>query len=42
MILGSRVGVRMALKKGSKLIKPIFVIMALAAAVKMLYKMIFN
>jgi len=42
MIVGSRVGVRMALKKGSKLIKPIFVTMALAAAAKMLYKMLFN
>lgn len=41
MILGARVGTIMALKKGSKLIKPIFVTMSLGVAGKMLYQMIF-
>lgn len=36
MIFGARFGTIMALKKGSKLIKPIFVCMSLAAAGKML------
>lgn len=41
MIFGARVGTVMALKKGAKLIKPIFVVMSLGVAVKMLYQMIF-
>lgn len=40
MILGARVGTKMALTKGAKLMKPIFVIMSLAAAFKMLYTML--
>lgn len=37
MILGARLGAKVALNKGAKLIKPIFVTMALAVAIKMLY-----
>lgn len=37
MILGARLGTKVALSKGAKLIKPIFVAMALAVASKMLY-----
>lgn len=37
MILGARFGTKIALVKGAKLIKPIFVSMSLAVAVKMLY-----
>ena len=40
MILGAKMGTSMALNKGSKLIKPIFVTMSLAVAVKMLINMI--
>jgi uncharacterized membrane protein YfcA len=40
MIIGARFGTKVALNKGAKLIKPIFVTMSLAAAVKMLYGMI--
>lgn len=40
MILGARVGTKMALTNGAKLMKPIFVIMSLAAAFKMLYTML--
>lgn len=36
MILGAQIGTKLAISKGSKLIKPIFVCMALAIAVKML------
>lgn len=36
MILGAKMGTSVALKKGSKLIKPIFVTMSLAVALKML------
>lgn len=39
MIIGARIGTKLALNKGSKLIKPIFVTMSLAVAVKMLYNM---
>lgn len=39
MILGARFGAKMALTKGSKLIKPIFVTISLAVALKMLFKM---
>lgn len=40
MIFGARVGTKLALTKGSKLIKPIFIVMSLAVAVKMLYNLI--
>lgn len=39
MIIGAKFGTGFALKKGSKVIKPIFVIMSLAVAVKVLYGM---
>ena len=35
MIIGAKMGTSVALNKGSKLIKPIFVTMSLAVAVKM-------
>ncbi|OFI06299.1 hypothetical protein CLOACE_10720 [Clostridium acetireducens DSM 10703] len=38
MIIGARFGSKLAIKKGSKLIKPIFITMSLLMAVKMLYK----
>jgi uncharacterized membrane protein YfcA len=41
MIFGARVGTVMALKKGTKLIKPIFITMSLGVACKMLYQMFF-
>ncbi|WP_243428279.1 TSUP family transporter [Clostridium rhizosphaerae] len=41
MIFGARLGTVMAINKGSKLIKPIFITMSLGVAVKMLYQMIF-
>lgn len=37
MMIGANVGTKVALKKGSKLIKPIFVTMSLAVAAKLLY-----
>lgn len=37
MILGAKFGTKVALDKGAKLMKPIFVTMSLAVAVKMLY-----
>jgi uncharacterized membrane protein YfcA len=37
MIIGANLGTKVALKKGAKLIKPIFVTMALAVATKLLY-----
>lgn len=40
MIIGARLGTKVALNKGAKLIKPIFVTMSLAVATKMLYGMI--
>lgn len=40
MIFGARLGTRLALTKGSKLMKPIFVTMSLAVAGKMLYGML--
>lgn len=40
MILGARTGTKIALSKGAKLMKPIFVTMSLAAAVRMLYGMV--
>lgn len=41
MMIGAAFGSRTAIEKGSKLVKPIFIIMALAAAAKVLYGMIF-
>ncbi|WP_040210768.1 TSUP family transporter [Clostridium polynesiense] len=40
MVLGARMGAKIALNKGTRLIKPIFVSMSLAVAVKMLYNML--
>ncbi|OAA83045.1 sulfite exporter TauE/SafE family protein [Clostridium ljungdahlii] len=40
MIVGANIGTRMALIKGSRLIKPIFVTMSLSVAVKLLYNMV--
>jgi uncharacterized membrane protein YfcA len=40
MILGAYMGTKLAINKGSKLIKPIFVTMSLAVAVKMLYQLL--
>jgi hypothetical protein len=39
MILGAQVGTKLALKEGSKFIKPVFVTMSLAIAGKMLFEM---
>ena len=39
MIIGAKFGTGFALKKGSKLIKPIFIVMSFAVAVKVLYGM---
>ncbi|GFZ31134.1 membrane protein [Clostridium zeae] len=39
MILGALIGSKLALKKGAKLIKPIFVTMSLAVSVKMLFSL---
>ena len=41
MMLGAFVGSRLVVDKGDKFVKPIFIIMALAAAVKVLYGMVF-
>lgn len=41
MMAGAALGSKTAINKGSKLVKPIFIIMALAAAGKVLYGMIF-
>jgi uncharacterized membrane protein YfcA len=41
MVIGARMGTTVALNKGSKLIKPIFVTMSLAVAVKMLIDILF-
>lgn len=40
MMLGARVGTKFALKKGAKVIKPIFVTMSLGVALKMLYEVV--
>lgn len=37
MMIGARVGAKVALRKGSKIIKPIFITMSLAVAAKLLY-----
>ncbi|WP_332557427.1 TSUP family transporter, partial [Clostridium sp.] len=36
MIIGARAGTKLAINKGAKIIKPIFVTMSLAVALKML------
>lgn len=41
MIFGARLGTVLALNRGSKLIKPIFITMSLGVACKMLYQMFF-
>jgi uncharacterized membrane protein YfcA len=38
MLLGSQVGTRLAIRKGSKLVKPIFVTMSLLVAAKLIYQ----
>ena len=40
MVLGAQLGAKAALKKGAKLIRPIFVVMSLGVALKMLYNLI--
>lgn len=40
MIFGARLGSAFAIKKGSKIVKPIFVCMSLAVALKMLYNIL--
>lgn len=40
MIFGARLGTKMALNSGVKLVKPIFVIMSLALAIKMLFNLL--
>nr|WP_148315504.1 TSUP family transporter [Clostridium culturomicium] len=40
MILGAKIGTRLAINKGNKIIKPIFITMAMAVAVKMLFQII--
>ncbi len=37
MVIGARAGTKLAIKKGAKIIKPIFVTMSLAVALKMLF-----
>ncbi|ALP04473.1 hypothetical protein PCZ31_2555 [Clostridioides difficile] len=38
MIMGAYVGAKVAIKKGSKMIKPIFLVMALFMVVKLVYQ----
>lgn len=40
MILGAKIGTKLAISKGNKIIKPIFITMAMAVAVKMLFQII--
>ncbi|WP_461614656.1 sulfite exporter TauE/SafE family protein [Clostridium sp. Marseille-QA1073] len=40
MILGAQAGTKLAINKGSKIIKPIFVTMSLAVAIKMLFSLL--
>lgn len=40
MIFGAKFGTRVALNKGAKFIKPIFITMSLAVAIKMLYQLV--
>lgn len=42
MMIGASIGTKVALRKGSKIIKPIFVTMSLAVAVKLLYTITFS
>lgn len=39
MILGSRVGTKLALTRGARLVKPVFITMSLLVAVKLVYEM---
>lgn len=41
MIIGAKIGTKLAIKKGAKVIKPIFVTMSLCVALKMLIQMLF-
>ncbi|ODA41279.1 TSUP family transporter [Desulfosporosinus sp. BG] len=38
MILGSQVGTRLAIKRGAELVKPIFIVMSLLVAAKLIYQ----
>jgi len=40
MIIGARIGTKVALNKGARIIKPIFIFMSLAVAVKIIFNMI--
>lgn len=40
MILGANVGAKLAIKKGAKIIRPIFIVMSLGVAVKMVYELL--
>ncbi|WP_347460064.1 hypothetical protein [Clostridium pasteurianum] len=40
MIFGAKLGTRLALLKGAKIIKPVFISMSLAVAIKMLISII--
>lgn len=40
MIIGARIGTKVAINKGAKVIKPIFITMSLAVAVKLLFNML--
>lgn len=40
MVLGGMVGSRLAIKEGTKLVKPIFIVITLAVALKMLYELV--
>lgn len=40
MILGARAGSKLAIEGGSKLVKPIFIIISLAVAIKMIYELL--
>ena len=42
MILGARVGTKIAIKNGAKVIKPIFVTIALVLTAKLLYQSVIN
>jgi hypothetical protein len=38
MILGSQVGTRLAIHRGAELVKPIFIVMSLLVAAKLIYQ----
>ena len=40
MVIGAQLGARAALNKGNRLIKPIFIVMSLGVAIKMLYNLV--